>query len=162
MLYFSYGSNMSIRRLQRRVDASRIGVASLHRHRLKFHKYSQNDHSGKCDAEKTGDSEDVVLGVLFEITNQQKSQLDCIEGVGCGYEEKMVAVMFDGKPVKTIIYYATTIDPLLKPLDWYKEHVLIGARENQLPEAYIREIETVESVTDPDPLRHANELVIYR
>ena len=59
------------------------------------------------------------------------------------------------------MYYATRINNSLKPFHWYKDHVLIGARENGLPADYIAQIEAVESLDDPKPERHARELSIY-
>jgi hypothetical protein len=64
--------------------------------------------------------------------------------------------------LEAFTYYATNIDPDLKPLDWYKEHVIRGARENELPIEYIRTIEAVDFVEDSDVERHDEELSIYR
>jgi hypothetical protein len=47
-------------------------------------------------------------------------------------------------------------------MDWYKEHVIRGAIENELPEEYIKVIDTVDTITDPDIERHDKELSIYR
>jgi gamma-glutamylcyclotransferase len=47
------------------------------------------------------------------------------------------------------------------PLDWYKEHVLRGARALQLPGAYIATIEAVAADVDVDHVRRARELSIY-
>jgi len=152
MNYFSYGSNMSIRRLRVRVpSASRLGVGVLRRHELKFHKVSTNDGSAKCDALATGNPDHLIHGVVYHIPEDEKLHLDLVEGLGFGYEQK-----------PAFCYCATAIDPELKPFDWYKEHVLKGARENNLPEAYVLAIESVESVWDSDSVRHERELSIYR
>jgi hypothetical protein len=50
----------------------------------------------------------------------------------------------------------------MKPFHWYKEHVVRGAKEHNLPAEYIKTIEAVESVPDPDPKNHGKELSIYR
>lgn len=163
MLYFSYGSNMSTPRLTNRAPAARaVGVARLQKHRLRFHKKSK-DNSGKCDAERTNDEKDVVYGVVFEIEDSEKSKLDIQEGLGNGYEEKCVFLCaHGGKKLKAVTYYATSTDPKLKPYEWYKEHVVRGAREHGLPEEYINAIATVEAIPDPDKSRHKSELSIYR
>ena len=97
-----------------------------------------------------------------DIPDEEKTKLDEIEGLGFGYEEKIVSVeLHNGEIVEVFTYYATNIDPNLKPLHWYKEHVLIGARENGLPEEYIKKIEIVESISDADVARHEKELSIY-
>ena len=153
---------MSTLRLTDRVpSACAIAVARLHKHRLKFHKKSK-DHSGKCDAECTNDEKDVVYGVVFRIAPSEKPELDKKEGLKNGYEEKSVSVYAqDGKELKAVTYYATNIDPTLKPYEWYKEHVVRGAREHGLPTEYINTIAAVEAMPDPDKSRHARELSIY-
>lgn len=162
MLYFSYGSNMSIRRLSARTPSARmVDIATLYEHELKFHKKSR-DGSAKCDAYETGNSNQYVIGVLFDIAVSEKPVLDAFEGLGSGYEEKHVTVV---TPSNTIIsaytYYAVDIDPSLQPFHWYKYHVLTGARENGLPAKYTENINLIESVADPDTQRHALELAIY-
>ncbi len=162
MLYFAYGSNMSTPRLRNRVPSARaVAVARLKQHRLKFHKQGK-DSSGKCDAECTNYAQDVVYGVVFEIAASQKPKLDEKEGLQNGYEEKNVLVYIGyGEELKAVIYYATHIEPTLKPYEWYKEHVLRGAREHGLPADYVTTIETVTATPDPDKSRHDSELSIY-
>ena len=163
MYYFSYGSNMSIRRFLLRVpSASRIGAGLLKKHELRFHKVSSKDGSAKCDIRLTGDPDHQVYGVVYRISEAEKIRLDQAEGLGFGYGQKDVVLeMADGALLQAFCYYATEINPHLKPLDWYKEHVLRGARENNLPEAYIRHIESIEAVTDVDAVRRERELSIY-
>jgi cation transport regulator ChaC len=162
VFYFSYGSNMSTARLGHRTPSARaVAVARLQRHRLRFHKRGK-DSSGKCDAEFTDDATDVVYGVVFEIAASEKLQLDEHEGLNRGYDEKRVLIWTeDGKELEALTYYATSIDPALKPYDWYKEHVVRGAREHGLPREYVESIAAVEAVTDPDGPRCERELGIY-
>jgi len=162
MLYFSYGSNMSSRRLRDRVpSADFMIVATLHGHKLRCHKVSR-DGSGKCDAYDTGDSNHCVIGVVFDISASEKPLLDLKEGLGSGYEEKIVyLVAADGAVIEATTYYATSIDSLLKPYCWYKHHVLIGAAEHGLPQDYIEVFAQVESVADPESERHAKEMALY-
>ena len=164
MHYFSYGSNMSVKRLRDRVpSASKLSTAILRKHELKFHKIGKKDSSAKCDAKETGNPEHFVIGVVFDISESDKLKLDQKEGLGYGYEEKNVIIELNGgKTIEAFSYYATKIDPELKPFHWYKEHVVRGARENGLPEEYIQRIESIESVADPDDVRHEKELAIYR
>lgn len=164
MYYFSYGSNMSSLRLGARIPSARkVGVGTLQGHMLMFHKISDKDASAKCDACETGDAEHVVYGVVYQLPEAEKPVLDRYEGLGIGYEVKEVDVSMQGGGVITAFtYYATRIDPELKPFHWYKEHVLRGAREHALPGMYIRHIESVVSVDDKDRQRHEQELAIYR
>lgn len=164
MHYFSYGSNMSIRRLHDRVpSAKKVGVGILERHELRFHKVSKKDGSAKCDAFETKEPTHKLYGVVFYISEKDKNKLDMKEGLGYGYKQKDVKIQLnDGETVIAFTYYATDINSELKPLDWYKEHVLRGARENELPIEYIRSIEIIEHVEDSDSQRRDNELSIYR
>ncbi len=163
LLYFSYGSNMSTRRLLARIaGAIPVGMARLSHHRLCFHKKSHHDDSAKCDAFATGNPQDEVIGVAYEIEPQQLAVLDRFEGLGAGYLRKRVSItLATGQTVQAHTYYATDIDDRLKPLHWYKAHVLAGAREFGLPLDYIRQIEAVAAIADPDPARHAREMAIY-
>ena len=161
MIYFSYGSNMSINRLQARIDGvSKLGIAILRNHDLRFHKVGK-DGSSKCDVYEVNNTEYFVIGVVYKIIPSERPKLDKIEGLGHGYEEKQIAVDMDGEMVEAFTYYANKIDVNLKPLYWYKEHVLKGARENQFPEEYIRKIEMIESIDDHNKERHDRELAIY-
>lgn len=163
MLYFAYGSNMSLRRLrQRAASAHPVTVATLYGHGLRFHKVGQ-DGSGKCDACVTGAENDTVIGVVFDIEDSDKTILDAVEGLGHGYGEKTVGLLTPaGQRLQALTYYALAVDPTLRPFDWYKQHVLKGAIEAGLPREYIDSvIHAAESIDDDDRLRHAAELAIY-
>lgn len=162
VLYFSYGSNMSSKRIRRRTPSARfISVATLTMHELRFHK-SSSDGSAKCDAFVTADQNSIVIGVVFEVSESEKLELDRVEGLGQGYEEKIVVVQStDGESMKAATYYATDIDPTRKPYHWYKEHVVRGANENGLSAYYVETISAIESTTDPKPGRQELEMAIY-
>ena len=161
--YFAYGSNMSLERLRARVpSAELVCVAILPAHVLKFHKHSKKDGSGKCDAAFTGDSEDRVFGALYSIQTNQMRQLDIVEGLGHGYARKTVSVhTSSGETFSAETYIATKFDSSLRPFDWYKEHVLRGARSIGLPESYIASIEVVVADVDAEEERRTTELAIY-
>lgn len=160
--YFAYGSNMSLARLRARVpSAEKIGSFMLREHSLRFHKCGQ-DGSGKCDAFATRNREDFLVGVLFTIDAGEKAHLDRIEGLGRGYEHKWVSVRNDaGLEYEAATYYATSVDVTLKPFSWYKHHVLVGARESALPAQYIRAIESVAHLEDPDRWRDSQERAVH-
>ena len=163
MYYFAYGSNMSSRRLCQRVPSARaVTVATLDRHQLKFHKVSK-DGSAKCDAFKTEDANDSVYGVVFEIHPDEKIHLDRAEGLGVGYDIKQVTIKSrHGASFEAFTYYAIDIHNDLLPYHWYKDHVIIGAREHGLPHFYVEKIHAIESSHDPDTERAALETAIHR
>ncbi|AGA92188.1 AIG2-like family protein [Thioflavicoccus mobilis 8321] len=162
MLCFAYGSNMSLARLRVRAPSAEfVAIGRLIAHRLAFHKVGWKDGSAKCDAQFTGSPDDEVLGVVYEIARVDKPRLDKAEGLGRGYDQKQVDIATERERLNVQIYFATAIDPFLKPYHWYKQHVLIGARENGLPSDYVARIAAVESIEDPAPRRRARELGIY-
>jgi hypothetical protein len=163
MNYFAYGSNMSLARLSARIPSVRkLGVGAVSGYRLMFHKAGERDGSAKCDAFFTGDPSHEVMGVVYEMDAGEKDRLDAIEGVGFGYENRLVEVrMSEGVVVTAWLYCATIIDSSMKPFDWYLEHVVRGAQENSLPPDYIGGILAVEAVSDPDTERASRERSIH-
>ncbi len=162
MKYFAYGSNMSEKRLKARLKKiKKIGIGILYEHKLLFHKTGK-DKSGKCDAFYTGNKDDFIYGVLYEIDDSDKKVLDDIEGLGSGYNDKKVLIkMLKGEVAEAFTYYAISIQKGLKPFKWYKNHVLVGALENNLPKQYIEFIKNVESIPDLNKHREYIETSIY-
>jgi gamma-glutamylcyclotransferase len=160
--YFAYGSNMFTKRLTQRVNSARAWrTGFIAGYRLTFHKRSK-DGSGKCDAEPTGSPDDRVYGVVYEVNAKQEPELDEAEGVGRkgGYKKTDVTVVCGTERICAKTYCATDKDPKHIPYAWYKELVLAGAREHHLPEAYIQQIEDVESKEDPNAERREKNLKI--
>ena len=162
MLYFAYGSNMSIPRLSRRISGlSKMGIATLNGHSLEFHK-SGSDGSAKCDIAVSGDEDSLVMGVVFEFPDSQLKKLNLVEGHGKGYDSKYASVSLGDKTdLEAYTYIATSINRSLKPFHWYKHHVVFGARESGLPHWYIDQLLAVESIDDPDPGRSSRQMSMY-
>lgn len=162
MKYFAYGSNMSLARLIERVpSAERIGVFSLKKHDLAFHK-SSKDGSGKCDAYFTGNMEDNIFGSLFEIDENEKRSLDRAEGLGYGYDEKTVQVEDgQGNFLEAITYVATDINESLVPYSWYLNHVVVGAKETGVPVSYLEKIQAVTTIEDSNKERDKKQREMY-
>ena len=128
MLYFGYGFNMSKSNIERRLGpCERLGVGFLTGYSLRFHKESKKDHSGKCDAYRTGNPSDRVYGALDRLNCKQFKTLDKYEG---GYCRQTVVVIFRESSVSADLYIAhpTVVKAGLCPSDSYKEAVLAGAR----------------------------------
>ncbi len=160
--YFAFGSNLSSARLLERIpQASKHCVATLHRHQLCWHKKGQ-DLSGKCDIAFTGDPGDIVYGVVYLMTHDDKLELDVYEGAGIGYERREIQVTaLHGEVIDVFTYFALKIDRRRQPYHWYKEHVLRGALEHEFPSHYVEHIERTRSIDDHDDQRHLRELSIY-
>ena len=164
MRYFAYGSNLHVPEIRKWVpSATRCCIAALRRHELKFHKIGSRDGSGKCDAFKTGHEKDAVHGVVYDIDEKEKRNLDKKEGLGYGYNQVEVVLERGEGTVAAFVYVADNehIDAALKPYSWYKALVLEGARQQGLPESYIEEtILPVEATEDPDQERDREKRLI--
>jgi AIG2-like family len=154
ILYFAYSSNMDVARLRYRVPSCRFRcIARLEKFQLRFHKRSK-DGSGKCNAFYTGAPRDAVFGMVYEIPLKERAALDRAEGLGHGYYEQPLSVLSpDGEKllVRTYIADPGAVDENLRPYSWYKDFVLSGAVEHQLPSEYIESrIRSVPAIVDPD------------
>lgn len=117
MMYFAYGSNMSLQRIKYRLPNSQFwGVAALPHFQLRFHKKGI-DGSAKADALFTGRAEDQVLGALYQLSDSELAYLDSVEDCGVGYERKEVEVWVEGEKYSAWTYCALHIDRSLKPFD---------------------------------------------
>ena len=157
---FAYGSNLCLERIRARVSSARVTfVARLEAHTLRFHKRGR-DGSAKADAYSTGRNSDVVWGVVYEVSRDDKAVLDRIEGVGAGYlDDEVRVITADDSRVSVRIYRAQAehLDPDLKPFTWYRDLVVRGAVQHGLPEQYREGIEQVPAIKDPDCARDARE-----
>lgn len=152
-LNFAYGSNMLAGRLRERVPSARlVATACLAGHTLRWHKVSK-DGSGKCDATVDDSPDACVWGVVYEIALPEKPKLDEAEGLGNGYEERTVRVETRDGSMEAHLYYATNIDGVALPYDWYKALVVAGARQNGLPADYIAVLESAPSKPDANAQR---------
>ena len=157
LYYFAYGSNLHPLRLQQRVPSSQaIGVASLSQHQLRWHKRG-HDNSGKCDAFFTGNSKDLLLGVVYSLVAEEKFLLDQAEGLGNGYQLAEARLQTDEQVFDTFFYQAEKphIDGNLQPYDWYHQLVLHGVQIHNLPTAYVEQIATVITMPDANLTRSA-------
>lgn len=151
MRYAAYGSNLHPVRLTERIPSAQLlGAGFLPNWSLCFHKRSRDD-SGKCSI-FAGD--DGVHFAVFEMSAADKLALDMIEGLGAGYSEISLSIPGFGDCV-SYIAEESHVDDSLKPYVWYKELVLEGARFHVFPDHYIRPIESIRAIRDPDPKRRA-------
>ncbi|KAH6849764.1 hypothetical protein B0I37DRAFT_403722 [Chaetomium sp. MPI-CAGE-AT-0009] len=78
-LYFTYGSNLHLAQMAERCPASRyVGKGKLTSYRW------QINQRGVANVVKTGNKEDVVRGLIFEVTLADVRALDRFEGVRSG------------------------------------------------------------------------------
>ena len=150
---FAYGSNLDSRRMRGRTPSARVvGVATLERHDLRFHKRGLSCGTGKADAFPTGEEVHRVHGVIYEIAGGELPDLDRAESLGISYDrvERTVRLETENGPVEVTawVYVAREeqIEPGLRPLRWYLDHVLRGAREHGLPDDLRRRLRRIQPV----------------
>ncbi len=165
MKIFAYGSNMHVNRLRKRVpSATKVSNAFIEGFKLMCNKVS-NTGSSKGNIVKSNNQGDIVWGVVFEIDESEKSNLDRAEGLGQGYNETTLTFTDkDNNSIEAQVYLAddNSIDNQLKPFDWYKLFILDGAKQNQLPEDYIEKIESFDFEVDKDENRRNQMLKILQ
>ncbi len=153
LYYLAYGSNLHPVRLRERVpSAELLDVVKLRHYRLVFQKRGQ-DGSSKCNLARTGEEFDEVYGAIYQLDSGHKPTLDRFEGNG--YHDSQLTVEFHGKAYSCLTYLVqpSYIENSLKPFHWYKELIVLGAKYLRFPNAYVRSIESIESVEDPDEER---------
>ena len=164
MLIFTYGSNMNANRLRKRVpSAIKVTNAYLQAYKFICNKVSKKDGSAKANV--TLSETNVVWGVLYEIDDHEKEALDIAEGLGSGYDEtNLLFLDSDNNTHHAQIYIASlnSVNDNLKPYDWYKDFILSGATENDLPSGYIEGLRSIEFIVDPDEERRTENYRILR
>ncbi len=152
---FAYGSNLHGRRMRFRVStAIAVAIGFVERRQIRFHKRS-NDGSAKADAVVSAVPSDRVWGVVYRLSRDEKPELDRHEFLGVGYDEELVAVNTENGSVEAWMYVARrdAIDDTLRPYSWYRDYVIVGARQHRLPFCYISNLMAVETTVDPDAKR---------
>lgn len=158
--YLAYGSNMLPRRIEERLGrCPPLGVASVRGYSLRFHKRGR-DGSGKCDAFLTEAREDVLFGVVYELTVTQRAALDEFEGAGYESRNVVVDTVSGALEVYTYVARAAHVEGGLRPFPWYKSIVVAGALVHDLPGAYVTRLRSVETTPDPDVERMSLHLAL--
>lgn len=155
--YLAYGSNMLSARLRERAgSACPLGTALLDGWVLGFGKRGR-DGSGKCTIAAAADRH--VYGVVYEMTVADKARLDAVEGLGRGYDER-VLVLADYGATRCYVAAPAWIDASLRPFDWYRALVVAGARQHRLPAPYVARLEAAATLSDPDRARAGRHLAL--
>ncbi|XP_066942374.1 gamma-glutamylcyclotransferase-like isoform X1 [Macrobrachium rosenbergii] len=165
-LYFAYGSNLLTERIHiNNPSAKKIQVGKLKDYRLDFNYFSQRWKG--CAATIVEDPGNHLYGVLWEIANEDLAHLDTHEGCSnqltnnsadkwpsetqeCVHQGIYKAVEVDvetltGEQVRARSYQI--IRPLeqdRRPSSVYLDVIVRGAKENGLPEDYVKFLEGIE------------------
>jgi gamma-glutamylcyclotransferase len=143
--YFAYGSNMSTQRLLARVpSASALGRAHFSGYRVVCNKPSL-DGSGKANLVEA--AETTVWGVVYRISSEDWKTLDDFEP---RYTRHICQARLDnGEHVAAGVYVWLGDAPATETFDWYRDHLLRGAREHGLPREAIEHIDSLATRHDP-------------
>lgn len=166
MKYFAYGEMMYSPQLMQIVtEAKCLGVAKLMGYRMYFHSRGLHDPSGKCNIVPVKDANSEIYGVLYDIPVHQRCLLDKAEGLGYGNQETTLKVFPTSPDNKdnqilaqsvyafTYIAHKDNVFEDLVPYSWYKEMIIVGAKEHHLPADYIHYLEQFASTPDPNVQR---------
>jgi gamma-glutamylcyclotransferase (GGCT)/AIG2-like uncharacterized protein YtfP len=132
MKYLAYGMNTNLNGMQRRCPTAQVlGPATLSNYRLRFRLHA--DIEPKIGSE--------VVGVLWEISEDDLTALDMLEGYPTYYTRLTVPVIHDDKTVDAVVYMMTDQtyeeDPHLEYLDCcIQGYTDNGISIDQLEEAY--------------------------
>lgn len=166
MKYFAYDDKMFTPCLHHIVqDANCLGVARLAGYKLYFHKRTSQDYSGKCNLVRVNDPAVGVYGVVYQIDTRDKYLLDKIESLGYGTQEialKVEMLAEDGQKTApcyafTYIAHKDNVFEDLVPFRWYRDLVVVGAREHHLPLDYIHHLEQIAAMQDPNVARETKQ-----
>jgi gamma-glutamylcyclotransferase len=137
--YFAFGSNMSrLRMVSRIAEATSDGRGMLQGWALRMNKRGR-DGTAKANIERIDGS--TVWGVVYRFPEAHLPRLDRFEG---GYERISVTVLDAAeRPLRCTCYASDSLLEHGACFDWYKNHMLDGAREHELPADYIAMIAAV-------------------
>ena len=152
MLYFAYGSNLSVAQMKQRCPSAKIvGRARLHGHRLAFAGWSSGWRGATATVVPTDkDARGSVPGVVYEIPDAEDvKRLDSFEGCPTIYTAHEVEVGIERRGRATVWVYvrrdplegAPSADYVRRIADGYRDHRLpVGVLMGAAHEAFRREV----------------------
>lgn len=133
-LYFAYGSNMDPKQMARRCPSSTI----VGKARLKGYRFQINQRGV---ATIVPDSNSIVWGLAWQISERDEKSLDDAEGVRYGtYLKQCAPIEFeDGNSKQLLVYIASNSD-FGTPRENYLEGIVTVAESNGFPDDYLSEL----------------------
>jgi len=139
--YFGYGSNMDLMSLRAKgVEPLSSERAALAGWRLRFNVRHFFDHEGGvANVEPTGDSTDIVRGVLHRCLDEHLALLDAAEAYGHGYDRIEVPVRTEADEHRAITYVGipSFLDAQCRPTKRYLNIMVKGATTAGLDDDYV-------------------------
>jgi len=148
--YFAYGSNMQRATFceRRRMQPLEVRWGWLHDHRLCFDLPVGPGERGVANVVPFAGER--VCGVLYLLTPEEIDRLDATEGVGMGFYRRIAVAVAaaDGERIEAFAYHSPFSAPGRKPSARYIGLLLEGAREQGLPDEWLRLLESFELALD--------------
>ena len=138
MLYFAYGSNMNIKQMKDRCPGSHfLKAVFLNNAGFRYDGRSKTWNNKAVANINSIDGEN-VWGGLFEINSNDLAVLDLREGFPKHYGKKIVRVSdIEGNVCEAWVYFRIG-EEKGEPSSEYREIVLKGAKDCNLPEDYVK------------------------
>ena len=138
ILLFTYGSNISHDQIKKRCPNSKFIKRAYHKgFKFVYDGYSFQHKSAAANIIKSKECE--VWGGLFEITKEGLAKLDCFEGYPNSYDRKKVGVKDEEGNSYNVIVYFREGKKIGKPHKDYRDIILKGSRDCNLPGKYIED-----------------------
>ena len=147
MLYFSYGSFLDYETLKKHCPSAKIVTkAVIPNWEVQFNFMSKTYKGGVTGIEPAMNQ--VVYGIVYEVSEAEMIYLDTIEGVPAGiyYRHTITVVSDSGEILKAYTYRTTNPRGPFKPTKRYVGLMIKGAKEHGIDSDYIRKLESIETV----------------
>ncbi|MDR3724343.1 MAG: gamma-glutamylcyclotransferase [Terracidiphilus sp.] len=149
-LFFAYGANMNLAHLRQRCSHPvRVAVACLQNYRIGFYGHSEIwDGAMETAIEAEGSQ---LWGVLYALSGSDWDQIDQwqdarFDGAGRYFHYPIQAMDAHGKRYDARLYKKDVLYAPQLPSNSYMELILDGARQNQLPPAYIDSLSAIPTI----------------
>jgi len=138
MLYFAYGSNLSLEQMKTRCPSSRlIGPGCLEGHRLDFTRYSVKWRGGTADVVE--DLKEEVWGLIYGISTDDLHKLDGHEGYPDTYTRFQALIKTGKGHISGVwVYKVVQKKPFIPPTKEYLGIIKEAAVKFNFPEKYRR------------------------
>ena len=146
MYYFAYGNNMNPDIMKKRgVEFVERKKGIIRGYRIIFNKKAKDNNYSYANIEHTGNKEDCIEGILYQMDNNEMREIDKHEGFPTQYNKYRIEVETDEGNIQAIVYIAQPewIDNNLKPPKFYIENMLRA--KDLISKHYVEFIENVDT-----------------
>jgi hypothetical protein len=149
LYYFAYGSNMNHEQISARCSKPKaIAVAKLSDYRLAFFGYSVTWDGGEETVVPAPGN--AVWGVVYQLSGSDKEKLDDaqdarMDGSGSYFHSPASVTGQDGTVYPILLFKKDNLGTPAQPSQEYLSFIVQGAEKHQLPAAYVKTLQALES-----------------